>query len=183
MQSSREFNNIPIPPSTVPTREIKPLPLSGLFETFEELEAAVQDHQRNNGAAVVRDKCSNYRTDDEGNRYPTTRSLRCDRGPRRRSEAAGLRQTSSRKRDCPFIVKATAKKGDDWQWRYSATSTQPRGLELPVGTSDPSPPHTRTTRCRQHVKRLSRLSGRPGRSNSPRSKPCADILPKSRHIQ
>jgi hypothetical protein len=93
MQSSREFNNIPIPPSTVPTREIKPLPLSGLFKTFEELEAAVQDHQRNNSAAVIRDKCSNYRTNNEGNRYPTTRSLRCDRGPRRRSEAVGLRQT------------------------------------------------------------------------------------------
>lgn len=105
--------------ATISTLQIAPLPPSSLYDSLDDLIEAVQQHQRSNGAAIVKKSPSNYRIfEGEIEARPSYYTLVCDRGCRRPSESTGLRKTSTQKRDCPFRLIASATKQQGWKWFY-----------------------------------------------------------------
>ena len=86
-----------------------PLPPSPVFDTCNELFAFLHDFHINNGAAIVRASSGTKRNVD-GILQPTWIKFKCDRGPQRESQSAGLRKTSTQKMDCPFTITASATK-------------------------------------------------------------------------
>lgn len=88
---------------------IPPLPRSPVFDTYNELFAFLHNFHINNGAAIVRASSGTKRCVD-GILQPTWIKFKCDRGPHRESQSAGLRKTSTQKMDCPFTITASTTK-------------------------------------------------------------------------
>jgi hypothetical protein len=147
--------------------EFQPLPPSAIFDSLDDLVASVQQHQRENGACVVRRNYANYR-DFEGSKKPTYCQLLCDRGARRPIESTGLRNTASRKLNCPFKLTASATKPSGWRWSYKVVN----GTHNHLPSLDPSSHtiHRRRTKEQMDVARsMIQYQGVPARE-------MADIL-------
>ena len=91
---------------------IPQLPLSLIFDTYDELFAFLRDFHINNGAAIVKASSGTQR-DIDGTLQPTWIKFKCDRGPQRQSQSAGLRKSSTQKIDCPVTITASATKSSN----------------------------------------------------------------------
>ena len=116
-------------------------PIAGqLFDTFNDLFAAVQSHARQTGWAIIKTRASNRRAN--GNYYKY--DLACDRGMNLYScRSTGRRQASSRKEECPWRGVAVARKSDGDRWKYetiNSTHNHPPSLDASV-----HPMHRRLT--------------------------------------
>ncbi|PHH90039.1 hypothetical protein CDD83_4665 [Cordyceps sp. RAO-2017] len=131
-------------------RDIPPPPPSPLFDSFEELYDFIQGFHRDNGAALVK-KSSSRKRDIRGQTMPGHYVLVCDRGPRRASESAGIRKTSTQKLDCPVKITASTTKATDWKWTYRVQ----QGEHNHAQSLDPSAHniHRRRTTSQQQLER------------------------------
>ena len=91
---------------------IPQLPLSPVFDTYDELFAFLRDFHINNGAAIVK-ASSGTKRDMDGILQPTWIKFKCDRGPQRESQSAGLRKPSTQKIDCPVTITTSATKSSN----------------------------------------------------------------------
>lgn len=96
--------SLEIPPLRQPTP---------LYDTFDELFAALQIWGRNNGAAFVKSRSHRQTLETSMvvvKKAPAYYVVLCDHGPSRLSRGSGLRSTSSQKIECPFTIVASATK-------------------------------------------------------------------------
>ncbi|CCE29047.1 uncharacterized protein CPUR_02738 [Claviceps purpurea 20.1] len=92
--------------------QIPDLPQSTQFDSFDDLYDFLQSFHRDNGAALTKD-----RTRKKAG-VMTSCVFVCDRGSRRPSASAGLRNTTTQKIDCPFKIVASTSKRAQWKWTY-----------------------------------------------------------------
>ncbi|KAK4200531.1 hypothetical protein QBC40DRAFT_69960 [Triangularia verruculosa] len=88
-------------------------PPESIYQTFDELLAAVQRHAKEQGYSIVKLRASNYR---DGK--PTRYDLVCDRGGVKYNSTAKKRNPSTRKVDCPWRAKAVCEVNLGNQWRF-----------------------------------------------------------------
>ncbi|KAK4176208.1 hypothetical protein QBC36DRAFT_187979 [Triangularia setosa] len=88
-------------------------PPESIYQTFDELLAAVQRHAKEQGYSIVKLRASNYR-DGKATRY----DLVCDRGGVKYNSTAKKRNPSTRKVDCPWRAKAVSEVNLGNQWRF-----------------------------------------------------------------
>ena len=114
--------------------------IGSLFDTFDDLFAAVQRHAREEGWAVVKTRAYCRRADGRYYRY----HLGCDRGIKKhQSTGTGRRQASSRKEGCPWKGVAVARKCNEDGWVYetiNSSHNHPPSLDASV-----HPMHRRLT--------------------------------------
>ena len=112
--------------------DINPPFAEQFFDSFDALFAAVQNHARQTGWAVVKTRASNRRAN--GNYYEY--DLGCDRGVNTHERrSTGRRQASSRKEGCPWTAVAIARKSNLDRWTYetiNSTHSHPPSLDASV---------------------------------------------------
>ena len=120
--------------------------------TLDELFQSVQDFAKLNGFAVVKKRAGN-----KHNNVHTYCEFHCDRGESRPSEGAGIRNTSTRKIDCPWKMIASAGKRDNWHYvlRYPGTGPQAHN-HAPSSTPAAHPAHRKWGEAEKAL--LSRIS-------------------------
>ena len=106
-------------------------------DTLDELFKSVQDFAKSNGFAVVKKRAGNKR-----NNVHTYCEFHCDRGESRPSRSEGVRNTSTRKIDCPWKMIASAGRRDDWRYvlRYPGTGPEAHN-HGPTSTPAAHPAH------------------------------------------
>ena len=113
---------------------------AAIFDSFNDLFAAVQAHARQEGWAVVKTRASARRANGNYYRY----DLACDRGIKRHKiNSTGRREASSRKEGCPWVARAVALKSNQDRWTYetiNSTHNHPPSLDASI-----HPMHRRLT--------------------------------------
>ena len=94
----------------------------------------LQSWAKAQGFAVIRKQARKQKIINDEKVY-TRYSILCDRDRVRNSESTGIRRSRTQKNNCPFKLTASARKADDWRWKWEYVN-YPFGFQFKVSNLD-----------------------------------------------